>query len=81
MAAKQLLFDEAARQAILRGVSKLSRAVTATLGPKGRKRVVPELIEPDVKFQEAGIAYRIDAPRAFSLGVDQSGVEQHFQML
>ena len=32
MAAKQLLFDEAARQAILRGVSKLSRAVTATLG-------------------------------------------------
>src|SRR5512136_2055472 len=39
MAAKQLLFDEAARQAILRGVSKLSRAVTATLGPKGRNVV------------------------------------------
>src|SRR6187401_2782306 len=36
MAAKQLLFDEAARQAILRGVSKLSKAVVATLGPKGR---------------------------------------------
>jgi chaperonin GroEL len=40
MAAKQLLFDEAARQAILRGVAKLSRAVTATLGPKGRNVVV-----------------------------------------
>jgi len=40
MAAKQLLFDEAARQAILRGVSKLSRAVTATLGPKGRNVVI-----------------------------------------
>jgi chaperonin GroEL len=40
MAAKQLLFDEAARQAILRGVSKLSRAVTATLGPKGRNVVL-----------------------------------------
>ncbi len=40
MAAKQLLFDEAARQAILRGVSKLSKAVTATLGPKGRNVVL-----------------------------------------
>jgi chaperonin GroEL len=40
MAAKQLLFDEAARQAILRGVVKLSRAVTATLGPKGRNVVL-----------------------------------------
>jgi chaperonin GroEL len=40
MAAKQLLFDEAARQAVLRGVAKLSRAVTATLGPKGRNVVI-----------------------------------------
>jgi chaperonin GroEL len=40
MAAKQLLFNEAARQAILRGVAKLSRAVTATLGPKGRNVVL-----------------------------------------
>jgi chaperonin GroEL len=40
MAAKQLLFNEAARQAILRGVTKLSKAVTATLGPKGRNVVL-----------------------------------------
>jgi len=40
MPAKQLLFHEAARQAILRGVAKLSRAVTATLGPKGRNVVL-----------------------------------------
>ncbi|MEI6389805.1 MAG: chaperonin GroEL [Verrucomicrobiota bacterium] len=40
MAAKQLLFNEAARQAVLRGVAKLSRAVTATLGPKGRNVVL-----------------------------------------
>ncbi|MGD0088197.1 MAG: chaperonin GroEL [Verrucomicrobiota bacterium] len=40
MAAKQLLFDEAARQAILRGVQKLSKAVVATLGPKGRNVVI-----------------------------------------
>jgi len=44
MAAKQLLFDEAARQAILRGVAKLSKAVTATLGPKGRNVVLDKKI-------------------------------------
>jgi chaperonin GroEL len=40
MAAKQLIFDEQARQAILRGVTKLSKAVVATLGPKGRNVVI-----------------------------------------
>src|SRR3954462_13220697 len=40
MAAKQLVFDEAARQALLKGVQKLARAVTATLGPKGRNVVL-----------------------------------------
>src|SRR3981189_2176022 len=40
MAAKQLVFDETARQALLRGVNKLARAVTATLGPKGRNVVL-----------------------------------------
>src|SRR5579872_2090538 len=40
MAAKQLLFDENARQTLLRGVSKLSKAVAATLGPKGRNVVL-----------------------------------------
>ncbi len=40
MAAKQLLFDEAARQALLRGVSLLTKAVSATLGPKGRNVVL-----------------------------------------
>src|SRR5437016_1158635 len=40
MPAKQLIFDEAARQALLRGVEKLSRAVKTTLGPKGRNVVL-----------------------------------------
>jgi chaperonin GroEL len=40
MAAKQLQFDEAARHALLRGVEKLSRAVKATLGPRGRNVVL-----------------------------------------
>jgi chaperonin GroEL len=40
MAAKQLIFEEAARQALLKGVNKLARAVVATLGPKGRNVVL-----------------------------------------
>src|SRR5258705_5041054 len=40
MAAKQLIFDENARQTLLRGVSKLAKAVSATLGPKGRNVVL-----------------------------------------
>ena len=40
MPAKQLLFDENARQSLLRGVSKLTKAVAATLGPKGRNVVL-----------------------------------------
>ena len=35
MAAKQLLFSEAARQKILEGVEILARAVKITLGPRG----------------------------------------------
>jgi chaperonin GroEL len=34
--AKQLMFDEAARQRVLKGVSQLARAVKVTLGPSGR---------------------------------------------
>ena len=40
MAAKQIVFEEAARQALLKGVNKLARAVVATLGPKGRNGVI-----------------------------------------
>src|ERR1700744_1514367 len=40
MAAKQLLFDETARQSLLRGVEKLARAVKATLGPAGRNAIL-----------------------------------------
>ena len=40
MSAKQLLFDEAARQNILKGVQKLSKAVKVTLGPKGRNVLI-----------------------------------------
>jgi len=38
--AKQLLYSEEARRAILRGVEQLARAVKVTLGPKGRNVVI-----------------------------------------
>ncbi len=38
--AKQLLFNEEARNAILRGVTVLTDAVKATLGPKGRNVII-----------------------------------------
>lgn len=38
--AKQLLFDDAARGAILKGVAMLTDAVKATLGPKGRNAIL-----------------------------------------
>jgi chaperonin GroEL len=40
MSAKQIEYGEEARRAILDGVSMLSRAVKATLGPKGRNAMI-----------------------------------------
>jgi chaperonin GroEL len=40
MAAKQLSFDESARQNLLRGIEKLAKAVKATLGPSGRNVIL-----------------------------------------
>ena len=38
--AKLLTFDEEASKGLLSGVSKLSRAVASTLGPRGRNAVL-----------------------------------------
>src|SRR5438046_962389 len=40
MAAKQLIFDEEARQALERGANAVANAVKVTLGPKGRNVVL-----------------------------------------
>jgi chaperonin GroEL len=40
MAAKQIVFDQEARDAMKRGVGKLARAVRVTLGPKGRNVIL-----------------------------------------
>ncbi|MDA0255283.1 MAG: chaperonin GroEL [Planctomycetota bacterium] len=38
--AKQMVFDDEARQPLLAGISKLARAVKSTLGPRGRNAVL-----------------------------------------
>ncbi len=40
MAAKQIAFDQEARDAMRRGIAKLARAVKITLGPKGRNVIL-----------------------------------------
>src|ERR1700752_3475276 len=40
MGAKQIAFDQEARDAMKRGVGKLARAVRVTLGPKGRNVIL-----------------------------------------
>lgn len=46
MAAKQLLFDEEARRALMRGVDALANAVKITLGPRGRNVVIDKKFGP-----------------------------------
>ena len=66
MAAKQNLFDEAARQSILRGVSKLSKAVVATLGPKGRNVVIDKKFgSPTVTKDGVTVAKEIELEDPF----------------
>ena len=63
MAAKQLLFDEAARHKILRGVELLSRAVKVTLGPKGRNVVIDKKFgSPTVTKDGVTVAKEVELP-------------------
>ncbi|HEY4246940.1 MAG TPA: chaperonin GroEL [Lacunisphaera sp.] len=63
MAAKQLLFDEAARQKVLRGVEVLSRAVKVTLGPKGRNVVIDKKFgSPTVTKDGVTVAKEVELP-------------------
>jgi chaperonin GroEL len=66
MAAKQLIFDEQARQAILRGVQKLSKAVVATLGPKGRNVVIDKKYgSPTITKDGVTVAKEIELEDAY----------------
>src|SRR6185503_15277589 len=59
--AKQLIFDDEARRAILRGVEQLARAVKVTLGPKGRNVVIDRKFgSPTVTKDGVTVAKEID---------------------
>ena len=66
MAAKMLKFDSEARQHILRGVEKLSRAVKATLGPRGRNVVIDKKFgSPTVTKDGVSVAKEIELENPF----------------
>jgi len=66
MAAKQLKYDQKARQAILAGVEKLSRAVKVTLGPRGRNVVLEKKWgSPSITKDGVTVAKEIELPDKF----------------
>ncbi len=61
--AKQLIFSEEARRAILDGVTVLSKAVKATLGPKGRNVVLDKKYgSPAITKDGVSVAKEIELP-------------------
>ncbi len=66
MAAKQLIFNESARQAVLRGVTILTDAVKATLGPRGRNVVIERKFgSPNVTKDGVTVAKEIELKDSF----------------
>ncbi len=64
--AKQLIFDEEARRAILQGIEQLSRAVEVTLGPKGRNVVLDKSFgSPTITKDGVTVAKEIDLKDPF----------------
>jgi chaperonin GroEL len=66
MAAKQMKFDVDARAEIASGLSQLSRAVKATLGPRGKNVVLQKSFgSPRVTKDGVTVAKEIELPQAF----------------
>jgi len=66
MAAKQLCYESDARQLILKGVEKLSRAVTVTLGPRGRNVILDKKFgSPTVTKDGVTVAKEIELENPF----------------
>jgi chaperonin GroEL len=66
MSAKRIAFDQEAREAIRRGVSKLARAVKVTLGPSGRNVVLEKSFgSPTVTKDGVTVAKEIELDDAY----------------
>ena len=64
--AKQIIFDEAARKKMLKGVETLAKAVKVTLGPKGRNVILDKKFgSPTVTKDGVSVAKEIDLEDAF----------------
>ncbi|OPZ75557.1 MAG: 60 kDa chaperonin [Verrucomicrobia bacterium ADurb.Bin474] len=63
MAAKQILFEEAARRKILKGVELLAKSVKVTLGPKGRNVLIDKKFgAPTMTKDGVSVAKEIELP-------------------
>src|SRR5947207_7121623 len=63
MAGKQIVYNEHARHALMRGVNKLADAVKVTLGPKGRNVVLDKKYgSPTITKDGVSVAKEIDVP-------------------
>ncbi|KKT57704.1 MAG: 60 kDa chaperonin 1 [Candidatus Giovannonibacteria bacterium GW2011_GWC2_44_9] len=61
MSAKQILFNESAREAMKKGIDKLAEAVRMTLGPRGRAAVIEKSYgAPQVTFDGVTVAKEIE---------------------
>ncbi|MBL8933069.1 MAG: chaperonin GroEL, partial [Archangium sp.] len=66
MAAKDIIFDTKARDAILRGVNTLADAVKVTLGPKGRIGVIEKSFgSPTITKDGVTVAKEIELETKF----------------
>src|ERR1043165_8937380 len=63
MAGKQIVYNEEARHALMRGVNQLADAVKVTLGPKGRNVVIDKKFgSPTITKDGVTVAKEIDVP-------------------
>jgi chaperonin GroEL len=63
MSAKQIAFDQEAREAMKRGIGKLAKAVKVTLGPKGRNVIIQKSFgSPTVTKDGVTVAKEIQLP-------------------
>jgi len=66
MAAKEIIFDQRAREAILKGVNTLAEAVKVTLGPKGRNVVLEKSFgSPTITKDGVTVAKEIELENRF----------------
>ena len=63
--AKQLIFDENARQTLLRGIDKVANTVKVTLGPKGRNIILDKMSSPLITNDGVTIAKEIELKDKF----------------